>query len=75
MKRFLENLRAEPTTPSQRIEIAARHLAGRKFSRKDYAALFPNISTATASRDLRHGVGSGRRIRTGEEALTRYRFA
>ncbi len=72
LKRFLENLKAEPTTPSHRIEIAAGHFGGREFSRKHYAALFPSLSTATASRDLRHGVEIGRLLKTGEKALTRY---
>lgn len=75
LKRFLGDLRPEPSTASHRIEIAAGHLAGREFSRKDYAAIFPSLSTATASRDLRHGVDSGRLERSGEIALTRYRFA
>ena len=75
LRRFLENLIAEPTTPSHRVEVAAGHFSGRDFSRKDYAALFPSLSTATASRDLRHGVETGRLIKTGDKALTRYRFA
>ncbi len=75
LKRFLGNIKVEPSTPSQRIEIAAGHFSGREFSRKDYAAIFPRLSTATASRDLRHGVDSGRLQRSGEKALSRYRFA
>lgn len=75
LERFLGDLSAEPSTPSHRIEIAAGHFSGREFSRKDYAAIFPSLSTATASRDLRHGVDSGRLVRSREKALTRYRFA
>jgi len=75
LKRFLGDLKPEPSTASHRIEIAAGHLAGREFSRKDYSAIFPSISTATASRDLRHGIDSGRLQKSGEKALTRYRFA
>ncbi len=74
LRRFLETLRAEATTPSHRIKIAARHFGGRDFSRKDYGALFPNLSTSTASRDLRHGVEIGQLLRSGDKALTRYRF-
>lgn len=40
---------------------------------KDHASLFPNISSATASRDLRHGADLGRLIKSREKALTRYR--
>jgi Fic family protein len=75
LKRFLENLKAEPSTPSHRIEIAAARHGAQEFSRKDYAAVFPTLSTATASRDLRHGVELGRLMKRGEKALTRYRFA
>jgi len=73
LQRFLQNLRAEPTTPSHRIEIAVRHFESRGFSRKDYASLFPRISPATASRDLRHGVELGLLVKSGDKALTRYR--
>lgn len=74
LRRFLETLRAEPATASHRIEIASGHFGEREFSRKDYSSLFPSLSTATASRDLRHGVETGRLIKAGERALTRYRF-
>ena len=73
--RFLENLRAEPSSASHRIEIAASRFGAREFSRKDYAVHFPNLSTATASRDLRLGAETGRLIKSGEKALTRYKFA
>ncbi|MEM9282427.1 MAG: Fic family protein [Verrucomicrobiota bacterium] len=75
LRRFLETLRAEPTTPSHRIEIAFGHFGGREFSRKDYSSIFPTLSTSTASRDLRHGVEIGRLSKTGGKALTRYRFS
>ena len=75
LRRFMENLKTEPVTSSQRIETAARHFGQQDFSRKDYAVLFPKLSTATASRDLRKGVEISRLLRTGEKALTRYRFA
>lgn len=72
--RFLANLKAEPSTPNHRLELAAQSLRAGDFSRKDYQRLFPNLSTATASRDLRHGVDVGRLVKTGEKALTRYHF-
>jgi len=75
LQRFMENLKVEPITSSHRIETAARHFGEREFSRKHYAVLFPKLSTATASRDLRKGVELGRLEKTGEKALTRYRFA
>ena len=74
LRRFLGNLKAEPSTPSHRIEIAAARFGAQEFSRKDYAAVFPTLSTATASRDLRHGFEIGRLVRRGQKALTRYQF-
>lgn len=73
LRRFLETLQAEPATQTHRLKIAARHFGKDEFSRKDYLSLFPNLSTATASRDLRHGAEEGCLSRKGERALTRYR--
>ena len=42
------------------------------FTRKDYLKLFPNISTATATRDLRKGVEAGILSREGSDRLARY---
>jgi len=67
-------LRPSPLTSSSRLEIATSVFPRDEFSRKDYLAHFKRISTATASRDLRDGVESGRLIRTGDRALARYRF-
>lgn len=75
LRRFLENLQAEPVTQTRRLEIAAEHFANREFTRKDYLTLFPNLSTATASRDLRKGIENGRFLNEGERALTRYRVS
>lgn len=74
LKHFLDTLRSEPDTPSRRLEFAASRFGSREFSRKEYCALFPRLSTATASRDLRRGADSGQLMKTGETALTRYRF-
>lgn len=74
LRRFLSNLKGEPSTPAHRLELAAGSLRARQFSRKDYQELYPNLSPATASRDLRAGVESGLLRKTGERALTRYRF-
>ena len=53
LKQFLETLRAEPVTAEHRIEIARAHFEKREFARKDYLKQFPNLSTASASRDMR----------------------
>jgi Fic family protein len=71
---FLRELRPEPQTTSSRLETARRALGRREFSRKDYLALFKTLSTATASRDLKHGLLEGVLSSSGERALVRYRF-
>lgn len=42
------------------------------FTRKDYLRMFPKLSTATATRDLRRGVEAGILIRKGNNRLARY---
>lgn len=42
------------------------------FTRKDYMAVFKDISTATASRDLQSGVASGKLKKSGEKSKTVY---
>lgn len=42
------------------------------FTRKDYMAVFKDISTATASRDLQNGVASGLLQKSGEKSKTIY---
>ncbi len=44
-----------------------------EFSRKDYLAMFPKMSSATATRDLRKGVEDGLLVRIGSDRLSRYR--
>ena len=50
-----EILSAKPRA-NDRIETAADHFAKLSFSRKDHKLLYKVISTATASRDLAHGL-------------------
>jgi hypothetical protein len=54
------DLRAPVVTPDKRLDHATARLGRRWFRRKDYMALFTNLSTSTASRDLRHGLDAGR---------------
>ncbi|MCM2280987.1 MAG: Fic family protein [Bdellovibrionaceae bacterium] len=67
-------IRPEPLTAEDRLEIAREQFRERSFSRKDYLAIFKAISTATASRDLAHGVQEKILEKTGEKALASYRF-
>jgi Fic family protein len=74
LERTLSQLAPATVTSEQRLETAHEHFAKRSFSRKDYMALFPKLSTATASRDLRQAVDEGRLARTGDKSLARYSF-
>ncbi|MDA0589409.1 MAG: Fic family protein [Planctomycetota bacterium] len=74
LQRTLSELAPSPVTPSQRLETAAEHFQSRNFSRKDYMTLFPNLSTATSSRDLRKAVDESRLKSSGERAQTVYQF-
>lgn len=67
-------IRPEPLTAEDRLEIARERFRARSFSRKDYLAIFKAISTATASRDLAHGVQEKILEKAGEKALASYRF-
>jgi Fic family protein len=67
-------LRGTRDSPAARLTRARRSLGQRWFSRKDYLALFPKLSTASASRDLVGAVQSGALSTRGERALTRYHF-
>ena len=74
LDRTLNQIAPITVTAEQRLETAHEHFAKRAFSRKDYLALFPKLSTATASRDLRQAVDEDRLRRTGDKSLARYAF-
>jgi Fic family protein len=67
-------LRPEPATAETRLARARSHFGKREFSRGHYVKLFPSISMATASRDLRAGVDEGALERHGDKATARYAF-
>lgn len=62
-------------TPESRLEFAVKTLKDTWFSRKDYLQLHKDISTATASRDLVHGVKTAMLSKRGEANQVRYRFS
>lgn len=74
LSRLSSDLRGKPETPDSRMYKARRALGRRWFSRKQYLALFPRLSTASASRDLAKAVAKGELAARGDHALTRYRF-
>jgi len=71
---FISSFAPKPLTANERLLRAKKHFTTREFSRKHYLALFKTISTATASRDLKQAVDSNFLTKTGEKALTLYRF-
>jgi Fic family protein len=56
----------------ERLNYFLDQTDAREFTRKDYLRLFPEISTATATRDLKKGVEAGMLARTGTDRLARY---
>ncbi len=75
LQELMTTIRPAPSTAVTRLERALERFTDREFSRKDYLALFPTISPATASRDLRAAVERGALTRTGTKATTRYQRA
>jgi Fic family protein len=67
-------VRAPVPTPDQRLDRAEAALGRRWFQRKDFLELFPALSTARASRDLRRGIERHRLEPRGSRRLTEYRF-
>lgn len=60
---------------SERIAIFLLARKRSRFTRKDYRLMFPELSTATASRDLVEGVRTGKLLRTGTGRTAWYRPA
>jgi len=71
---FLRDIGPPAITPLDRIARAEAHFGQEFFARKDYIALLKNLSTATASRDLKTATDAGRLEKDGDRARTRYRF-
>ncbi|WNJ20007.1 Fic family protein [Pontibacter sp. G13] len=58
--------------PKDRLVYFRSHFDGNTFSRKDYLSVFGNLSTATASRDLKLAESQGLVTKTGQRNQTRY---
>ncbi len=72
---FKKAYRPEKLSGEGRVQRALEEFKTKPFGRKEYLALFRDISTATASRDLASAVEAGVLKRSGEKALTVYRRA
>ena len=57
---------------SERLEYFIASFKGSRFTRKDYMAIFKDISSSTASRDLRKGVSRGVFARHGDKRTSYY---
>lgn len=62
------------STNSDRIEIYKALVGDSEFSRQDYMRHNKDISSATASRDLKNAVENGVLIKVGDKRLTKYQF-
>tara|TARA_R110002050_G_scaffold847_4_gene5948 strand:+ start:32958 stop:33926 length:969 start_codon:yes stop_codon:yes gene_type:complete len=58
-----------------RLNYAKAQFENKEFSRKQYREIHPEISTATASRDLLMGTNGGWLTRKGENNQTLYKFS
>ena len=60
--------------PESRLLYAQKNLKERWFSRKEYMDVFKNISTSTASRDLKFGLNHGILETKGEQNQVLYHY-
>ena len=61
-------------TNSDRINLFKELIGDKEFSRQAYLRYNKDISSATASRDLKNAVDNGILMKTGDKRLTKYRF-
>jgi len=54
LEEFLDVFRPVNDSPMDRLHKAKVHFKNNSFSRKEYMAIHQSISSATASRDLKH---------------------
>jgi Fic family protein len=68
----LLNIRISKPDETERLQTFLIGFKG-KFTRKDYLRFFPDISQATASRDLKNGVQLGMLEKMGDKRMTIYK--
>lgn len=71
---YSSNIVSEINDPESRILYAQQYFKMSWFSRKQYILLHKNISSATASRDLKQGILDGHLISNGTKNQTLYKF-
>jgi Fic family protein len=71
---FTDSYSVKRTSAQLRISSAQNHFKDTEFSRKDYMEFYPDISSATASRDLAWAVDNELLKKSGDKATTKYEF-
>jgi Fic family protein len=71
---YSENMTSSIIFASDRMEYALKHFGDKIFSRKDYIKLHKDISTATASRDLKYATENNILEKIGKKNQTMYKF-
>ncbi len=74
LNKYYSEFKPEPASTEQRINKAKEHFKNKIFTRKDYINLFKEISTATASRDLKFCVDKSLVKKSGDKRSTSYKF-
>lgn len=74
LKEFDSQIIEVVLTSEDRLLKAKEYFKSKSFSRKNYMELFKNISSATASRDLKEALDKGLLKKSGEKNQARYRF-
>lgn len=74
LKILMAETRSVTVTPADRLAQFKNRLHQKTFSRRDYQNVFKSISSATASRDLSHGVETGLLERIGDKRTAVYRL-
>lgn len=74
LKEFTQNIKGVTLDGIKRLHQGKFHFDKNIFSRKDYMLFFKNISSATASRDLKEGVEKKLLKKSGTGNQTKYQF-
>ncbi len=72
LKNFKNQQIFKKPNSSERIQFALDHFKDQTFTRKQYLSLFPDMSTATASRDLAMAVKEKLIKKAGDKTLATY---
>ena len=70
----LLSVKTKNFTSEDRIDYFLSVFKENTFTRKDYLVIFKNISSATASRDLKYAVENNLIIKDGDKRTTKYRI-